>query len=203
MSEDKDYWKELLGDDFNEDLFEELINHSDGASSEKKNTEEPRDKIDPQPVEKTPEPDEEKFRTYDIKTPERRFEHIEDEAADTGLDDFDVEFDFDREYRDVPDERPIHRKREKKTGCFGGILLAAFIICISLLLASLGWMAATDVLGLSSDDTSVEVTIPQDFTIDDVAEILHDNGLININSCLKFIRRSPRPRRKSWPEHMF
>jgi len=97
---------------------------------------------------------------------------------DMGDDDFDVNFDFDGEYMDVPESRPIRLRREKRTGCVGGILYAAFVICVGLVLASLLWMATVDVLGFGAVDEPVNVTIPADFTIDRVADILYEAGLI-------------------------
>ena len=100
-------------------------------------------------------------------------------------DDFDVTFDFDGEYRDLPDNRPIRPRREKKTGCLGGILYAVFIICVCLLLASLLWLAATDVLGLGKSGQKVQVTVAQGFTIDSISDALYQNGLIKYKFLFK------------------
>ena len=128
-----------------------------------------------------------RFRTYDISSggwekkeaPRRDFEN------DTGAPDFDVDFDFDREYKDVPENKPLRFRRERRTGCVGGILYAVFVVCVSLLLASLLWMAAADVLGFGDDDEQVGVRVPSDFTIDDVADLLYDAGLIRYKSIFK------------------
>lgn len=99
--------------------------------------------------------------------------------------DFDVTFDFDREYRDVPDDRPLHKKREKRTGCLGGVLFAIFCICISLLLASLLWLAATDVLGLGDKDEKVQLTVPKNYTMDALTDMLYKDGLIKYKFLFK------------------
>jgi UPF0755 protein len=104
-------------------------------------------------------------------------------------DDFNVEFDFDEEYSDVPMNSPIRPNREKRSGCLGGILYAAFIICISLLIASLGWLAATDILGFGNEDEVVHVTIPKDYKMGDVADILHESGLIKYKSLFNLYAR--------------
>ena len=118
-------------------------------------------------------------RSYDvsgddsaIKRPEERIE------LDTGPEDIDIDFDFDGEYEDVPEDRPLRPRREKRTGCIGGVLYSAFVISISLVLASLLWMATVDVLGFGNDNELVSVTVPDGFTIDDIADILYDAGLI-------------------------
>jgi len=97
---------------------------------------------------------------------------------DTGDENFEVKFDFDRKYKDVPEDRPLRQRREKRTGCVGGIMYAAFVICVSILLASLAWMAAVDVLGFASVDEEVIVTVPEEFTLDEIVDMLHDYGII-------------------------
>lgn len=128
-------------------------------------------------------------------------------------DDFEVDFDFDGEYRDVPEERPFAPRREKRTGCIGGLLYGVFIICVSLIAASFLWMAAVDVLALGKPDSEVVVTIPdaafydgkKDVTdddgkvigeedvrladLDDIAEIMYDNGLIKYKGLFKLFCR--------------
>jgi UPF0755 protein len=112
-------------------------------------------------------------------------EDIPDRAEAPERDDFKIDFDFDGEYRDVPENRPLRQRREKRTGCLGGLLFAAFVVCVSLLLASMGWLAATDVLGLGGEDSLVQVTIPRGFDIDIVAETLRESGLIKYEFLFK------------------
>lgn len=105
-------------------------------------------------------------------------EFLKQDNRDTGREDFDVDFDFEGEYRDAPSARPLRVRREKRTGCIGGLLYAAFIICVSLVLAVLLWMAATDVLALGKKESEITVTIPNEATTEDVSEILNEKGLI-------------------------
>ena len=97
---------------------------------------------------------------------------------DTGPADFKIKFDFDAAYIDVPVEKPIRLRREKRTGCVGGILYFAFIVCLSLVLAALAWLAASDILGFGVKDEMVNVTVKKGFTIDEVTDTLYDAGLI-------------------------
>lgn len=126
-------------------------------------------------------------------------------------DNFEVEFDFDEEYPDV-DEKAIRRGRTKRTGCLSGILMFIFVVCVSAVLASLGWIWATDVLGLDGEDVPVEVTIPKEYIhteerqgedengepitetvdvadIDLVAEELYQKGLIRYKWLFKLFSR--------------
>jgi len=97
---------------------------------------------------------------------------------DIGKPEFKIKFDFESAYRDVPENRPLRLRREKRTGLVGGLLLAIFVICISLVLASLAWMATTDILGFSSEDEDVNVQVPPGFTMDGITDMLFEAGLI-------------------------
>ncbi|MCL2220923.1 MAG: endolytic transglycosylase MltG [Oscillospiraceae bacterium] len=102
----------------------------------------------------------------------------DDGDLDIGPDDFKVKFDFESAYRDVPENKPLRLRRERRTGLVGGLLLATFVICVSLILASIAWVFTMDVLGFGSVDEAVNVTIPADFSIENVAEILYEAGVI-------------------------
>ena len=120
-----------------------------------------------------------KVRSYDISATGKitKSSDVEPEL-DIGEDNFKVKFDFDAVYKDVPEERPLRLRREKRTGCIGGILYGAFVISISLVLAMLMWMAAVDVLGFGFVDEQVNVTVPAEFAIEDVTDILYNAGII-------------------------
>ncbi|MDR2501928.1 MAG: endolytic transglycosylase MltG [Oscillospiraceae bacterium] len=107
------------------------------------------------------------------------------EKRDASDDDFKISFDFDREYNDVPSEAPIRPRREKRTGCLGGVLTALFVLCISATLGCLAWLAATDVFGFGSGEETVEITVPRDFTVDQIADELEELGLIKYKSLFK------------------
>ena len=111
------------------------------------------------------------------------------------------------------DYRPIRLRRNGRTGCLGGIMYATFIICISIILACAGWMAACDVLALNKEEAAAQVTLPKDiFTekeqdvkdsdgnvtgtrtvkaadIDYVADALKDAGLIEYKTLFKLFAR--------------
>lgn len=216
MNDNTEYWKDLLGDDFSDDLMDILKSEPDpqaGKAAEKT--------VKPQPD----EPDEGlRFYNYDISSgnsggkqnntaktppagtngapkpvagkgagngvppeyaPKVRPQAGRDKHQEKAGDDFSVDFDFEGEYRDVPDNRPLRQRREKRTGCLGGALYAVFIICICLLLASLAWLAATDILGLGNENEEIQVTIPDNYTIDSVSEMLHEDGLIKYTFLFK------------------
>lgn len=73
------------------------------------------------------------------------------------------------------DYRPIRRRRDGKVGCLGGLMYFVFVVSVSVILACVGWMAATDVLALNKGEITAEVTLPQSaFTEKEVQT--EDNG---------------------------
>jgi len=100
------------------------------------------------------------------------------EDLDIGSPNFKMKFDFESAYRDVPEDKPFRFRREKRTGLVGGILLAIFIICVSIVLASIAWMATTDILGFASEDEHVNVQVPAGFTLEGITDMLYEAGLI-------------------------
>jgi len=94
-----------------------------------------------------------------------------------GNKEFDVDFDYEGEYEDA-DAKIVRRGKGRRLGCFGGILYFLFIICISATLACLGWMAATDVLGLGKGDMPVNVTVPKGWFTTEVREEEQEDGTV-------------------------
>jgi len=120
-----------------------------------------------------------KVKSYDF-IPGVGFKRAKDaeEELDIGSPNFKMKFDFESAYRDVPEDKPFRLRREKRTGLIGGILLAIFIICVSIVIASIAWMATTDVLGFASEDELVNVQVPAGFTLEGITDMLYDSGLI-------------------------
>lgn len=90
---------------------------------------------------------------------------------------FDVDFDYEGEYEDA-DAKIVRRGKGRRLGCFGGILYFIFIICVSAVLACLGWMAATDVLGLGKGDMPVNVTVPKGWFSTEIREEEQEDGTV-------------------------
>ena len=131
------------------------------------------------------------------------------DTSDTGPENFKINFDFDGVYRDVPTAKPFVPRREKRSGCVGGILYGIFIICVSVIAAVMMWMAAVDVLALGKEDEEIILTVPEDAfyagtvevedeegnvigeedaqlaDLDKVAELMYDSGLIRYKGLFK------------------
>ena len=58
------------------------------------------------------------------------------------------------------DYRPVRQSHEYRSGCLGGLMYFTFIICVSVVLACLAWMAASDMLALNKDSFTAVVTLP-------------------------------------------
>ncbi len=120
----------------------------------------------------------------------------------------------DEEYRlEERDYRPIRFRRDSRTGCLGGLMYATFVICVSIILACAGWMAACDVLALNKDPVTAAVTLPKEIfskkeidvkdrsgkvtgkrtvsaaDIDYVADALKDAGIIEYKSLFKLFAK--------------
>jgi len=101
----------------------------------------------------------------------------DDDMFEIDIPDFDEDFEEDEEDESMY-RRPIRRTRRKRTGLMGGVMYATFVLALGTIFAFLAWMAADDVLALTREDFSAEVIVPENFTIDDIANELHAAGLI-------------------------
>ena len=71
------------------------------------------------------------------------------------------------------DEAPIRQRRDGQTGCLGGVIYFAFVLSVSIILACVGWLAASDVLALNKDPVEATVTLEKDAFTED--QVLVDN----------------------------
>lgn len=71
----------------------------------------------------------------------------------------------------------IHRS-EKRTGCLGGLMYFAFILCLSIAIAFFAWMAASDMLGLNKKNVVSEITLPSTAFSLMKENVLDENGNI-------------------------
>lgn len=70
--------------------------------------------------------------------------------------------------RPQPDRRPLPesetaqpevQRRAGRSGCLGGLIYFAFVVSISIILACVGWMAASDVLALNKEPVTATITL--------------------------------------------
>jgi len=119
-----------------------------------------------------------KKKVHDPKELDVSMPNFNEPKIDIGTPDFKIKFDFETVCKDVPENRPLRRRRERRTGLVGGLMFSIFILCVSLVVASVMWMATIDVLGFASEDEFVDVQVPANFTMEGVTDMLYEAGLI-------------------------
>ena len=79
------------------------------------------------------------------------------------------------------------KSRRPSTGRTAGfvMLYVACVIGASVLLACIGWIAASDLLALNKEPKTVTVTISNEDSFDDVTDMLKDEGLIEYKLLFK------------------
>lgn len=118
---------------------------------------------------------------YDPKKHEQEAEKAEEAPPEPPEKDI---FDEDDEPLEERDFRPIRRRRDGKIGCLGGLMYFAFVISLSILLACLGWMAASDVLALNKPLEDGTVTLPQSIFTEKEIEVENDDGTVSTETVM-------------------
>ena len=77
------------------------------------------------------------------------------------------------------DYRPIRQSHEYRSGCLGGVMYFVFILCLSVVLACLGWMAASDVMALNKKEFNANVTLPMNIFESETVTTYDDDGKPN------------------------
>ena len=75
------------------------------------------------------------------------------------------------------DYHPVRQSHEYKSGCLGGIMYFVFILCISIVLACLAWMAASDMLALNKTEFTTSVTLPMSIFESETVDTFDENGV--------------------------
>lgn len=58
-----------------------------------------------------------------------------------------------------PVQEPEAQQRAGRSGCLGGLIYFAFVVSVSIILACVGWMAASDVLALNKEPVTATITL--------------------------------------------
>lgn len=74
------------------------------------------------------------------------------------------------------DFRPVRQSRESKTGCLGGVMYFVFVVCVSVILACVAWMAASDMLALNQGDFTATVTLPSSIFETETVDTFDEDG---------------------------
>ena len=74
------------------------------------------------------------------------------------------------------DYRPVRQSHEYRSGCLGGLMYFTFIVCVSIVLACLAWMATSDMLALNKEDFTAVVTLPSSIFQSETVDKIDENG---------------------------
>lgn len=178
MSDNKNFWDSFFQDDPDFPEFNlPADNETKAAPTEPKATPSSKPESAPKPEAKpAPKPEVKREPRPAPKSEPKCEPQPRRDSLDTGPEDFKVDFDFDGMYRDVPAAKPFVPRREKRSGCVGGLLYGIFIICVSLIAAVFLWMSAVDVLALGKEDNKVILTVSEDLFYEGTVEVTDDEG---------------------------
>ena len=74
------------------------------------------------------------------------------------------------------DFRPVRQSREYKSGCLGGVMYFVFVVCVSVILACVAWMAASDMLALNQDNFTAAVSLPSSIFETETVDTFDEDG---------------------------
>lgn len=110
----------------------------------------------------------------------------EEELPTRWAEDIDEDEDVIMPLDDGGRARIVSRDRTtRRSGCLGAVMYVGFVIGISVILAALGWLAASDVLALGKPAGEIEFTVREGFTIDELAADMKDAELIKYEFLFK------------------
>ncbi len=74
----------------------------------------------------------------------------------------------------APEKKAVPQQKEKHKG--GGLMYFLFVISVSVILACLAWMAASDVLGLNASEHEATVTLAKSSFTEKTVKVTDENG---------------------------
>ena len=82
------------------------------------------------------------------------------------------------------DFRPIRQRRDSRTGLLGGFMYFIFVLSVSIILAILGWMAASDVLALNKEELVTDVVLEESFFTPEQITVENEDGTTTTKTIL-------------------
>ena len=74
------------------------------------------------------------------------------------------------------EEKHIQTNAYHRTGCLGGVMYFVFIICVSVVLACVAWMAASDALALNKDKFKANIELPAEIFKSETVDTFDEDG---------------------------
>lgn len=138
--------------------------HDEAANSkeeaEKKQTEEPKDK----------KKRGKKEALKELRSPVKAMDKLLTDDSGQEPSNYTGDEESERDYH------PVRQSHEYHSGCMGGIMYFVFIACVSVVLACLAWMAASDMLALNKDEFTAVVTLPMSIFTSETVDTFDEEG---------------------------
>ena len=80
---------------------------------------------------------------------------------------------------------PIQQRDDNRTGCLGGLMYTVFILCVSIILACLAWMAASDMLALNKESFTATVVLPESIFKSELVDVTDSEGNVTGQKTVK------------------
>ena len=119
---------------------------------------------------------------------------ISDEVISTTDDKPSEDSDID-DIVDDEDDNEIHnsKKKKKKKKTYGklvfGLILSAVIVTVAIFLALAIITVGKDMLGVDKSEDNIVINIPQGSTVNEIADILHEKGIIENPLAFKVVSK--------------
>ncbi len=136
---------------------------------------------EPAPAEETTEPEtpaDKAAPTEETTEPASPEAPAEETAPETALPDEDAETPESDPIDEEAEEEPEEPQRQG-LGCLTTFSYCLLIIGLSVLLSAFAILGANDMFALVKDDTEITVTIPENATLSEIADIMAENEVIN------------------------
>lgn len=139
-------------------IHDEAINSD--AKAEKKETEDP----------KARKKRGKKKALKELRSPVKAMDKLLTDDSGHGPSNYTGDEESERDYH------PVRQSHEYHSGCMGGIMYFVFIACVSVVLACLAWMAASDMLALNKDEFTAVVTLPMSIFTSETVDTFDEEG---------------------------
>lgn len=139
-------------------IHDEAINSD--AKAEKKETEDP----------KARKKRGKKEALKELRSPVKAMDKLLTDDSGHGPSNYTGDEESERDYH------PVRQSHEYHSGCMGGIMYFVFIACVSVVLACLAWMAASDMLALNKDEFTAVVTLPMSIFTSETVDTFDEEG---------------------------
>lgn len=139
-------------------IHDEAINSD--AKTEKKETEDP----------KARKKRGKKEALKELRSPVKAMDKLLTDDSGHGPSNYTGDEESERDYH------PVRQSHEYHSGCMGGIMYFVFIACVSVVLACLAWMAASDMLALNKDEFTAVVTLPMSIFTSETVDTFDEEG---------------------------